>query len=72
MTTDKNQQQGYASVNGLNLYYEIHGSGEPMLRCTYAGGMTLCHADILLAETLLKIYSFRFPHLIEQCTDLGG
>ncbi|HMF60894.1 MAG TPA: hypothetical protein VK595_11010 [Vicinamibacterales bacterium] len=22
---------GYAKVNGLNLYYEIHGSGEPMV-----------------------------------------
>jgi pimeloyl-ACP methyl ester carboxylesterase len=31
MTTDKNQQHGYASVNGLNLYYEIHGSGEPLI-----------------------------------------
>src|SRR2546422_1140751 len=31
MTTDKNQQKGYASVNGLNLYYEIHGSGEPLM-----------------------------------------
>ncbi len=31
MTTDKDQQKGYASVNGLNLYYEIHGSGEPLI-----------------------------------------
>ena len=30
MTTDKNLQKGYASVNGLNLYYEMHGSGEPL------------------------------------------
>jgi hypothetical protein len=22
---------GYAPVNGLNLYYEIHGSGEPLI-----------------------------------------
>jgi pimeloyl-ACP methyl ester carboxylesterase len=21
---------GYAPVNGLNLYYEVHGSGEPL------------------------------------------
>jgi len=28
MNIEKNQQKGYASVNGLNLYYEIHGSGE--------------------------------------------
>lgn len=25
------QQKGYASVNGLNLYYEICGSGEPLV-----------------------------------------
>jgi len=31
MTTDKNQQTGYASVNGLNLYYEIHGNGQPLI-----------------------------------------
>ena len=31
MTTGKDQQKGYASVNGLNLYYEIHGSGEPLV-----------------------------------------
>jgi len=22
---------GYASVNGLEMYYEIHGSGQPLL-----------------------------------------
>jgi len=31
MTTDKNLQKGYASVNGLNLYYEIRGSGQPLV-----------------------------------------
>ena len=31
MTTDKDQQKGYASVNGLDLYYEIRGSGKPMV-----------------------------------------
>ena len=31
MPTDKDQQQGYVSVNGLGLYYEIHGSGEPLV-----------------------------------------
>lgn len=31
MSTDKDQQHGYASVNGLNLYYEIRGSGEPLI-----------------------------------------
>ena len=31
MNKDKNQQKGYATVNGLNIYYEIHGSGEPLV-----------------------------------------
>src|SRR5947209_9340221 len=31
MPTDKDQQKGYASVNGLNLYYEMHWSGEPLV-----------------------------------------
>lgn len=29
--TTSNHQQGYALVNGLNMYYEIHGSGEPLV-----------------------------------------
>lgn len=31
MSADNHPQQGYASVNGLDLYYEIHGSGEPLV-----------------------------------------
>ncbi len=31
MTTDENQKGAYARVNGLDLYYEIHGSGQPLL-----------------------------------------
>ncbi len=31
MTTDKDQQKGYAPVNGLDIYYEIRGSGEPLV-----------------------------------------
>jgi pimeloyl-ACP methyl ester carboxylesterase len=31
MTTNKNLQKGYTSVDGLNLYYEILGSGEPLI-----------------------------------------
>jgi len=29
--TSKKVKGGYASVNGLNLYYEIHGKGEPLI-----------------------------------------
>jgi pimeloyl-ACP methyl ester carboxylesterase len=31
VTNSKNQQHGYASINGLDLYYEMHGSGEPLV-----------------------------------------
>jgi pimeloyl-ACP methyl ester carboxylesterase len=31
MTTDKDQRGSYARVNGLNLYYELHGSGQPLV-----------------------------------------
>jgi pimeloyl-ACP methyl ester carboxylesterase len=31
VTTPNTPQHGYALVNGLNLYYEIHGSGEPLI-----------------------------------------
>ncbi|HEU5441889.1 MAG TPA: alpha/beta hydrolase [Ktedonobacterales bacterium] len=29
--TDMDSQHGYATVNGLDIYYEIHGSGEPLI-----------------------------------------
>jgi pimeloyl-ACP methyl ester carboxylesterase len=31
MTTIKTQQGNYAPINGLDLYYEIHGSGPPLV-----------------------------------------
>ena len=31
MTTNKNQRGTYARVNGLDLYYELHGSGQPLV-----------------------------------------
>lgn len=30
-SADTNLPGNYASINGLNLYYEIHGSGEPLI-----------------------------------------
>ena len=29
--TNKDARGSYASVNGLNMYYEIHGAGEPLI-----------------------------------------
>ena len=31
MATNKDATGSYASVNGLNLYYEVHGVGEPLI-----------------------------------------
>jgi pimeloyl-ACP methyl ester carboxylesterase len=31
MTTSKEVKSGYATVNGLNMYYEIHGAGQPLV-----------------------------------------
>ncbi len=29
--TNQNGQGNYALVNGVNLYYEIHGKGQPLI-----------------------------------------
>jgi pimeloyl-ACP methyl ester carboxylesterase len=38
---------GYAKVNGLNLYYEIHGSGEPMVLLHGGLGASSMFGEIL-------------------------
>jgi pimeloyl-ACP methyl ester carboxylesterase len=40
---------GYAPVNGLNLYYEIHGSGEPLILLHGGVGATGMFHDIMPA-----------------------
>jgi pimeloyl-ACP methyl ester carboxylesterase len=40
---------GYARVNGLNLYYEIHGSGQPLVLMHGGLGSTEMLHDIVLA-----------------------
>jgi len=44
---------GYAPVNGLNLYYEIHGAGEPLILLHGGLGSTASFGDVLpsLAKT---------------------
>jgi pimeloyl-ACP methyl ester carboxylesterase len=44
---------GYAPVNGLNLYYEVHGTGEPMILLHGGLGSTEMLGDVLtsLAKT---------------------
>jgi pimeloyl-ACP methyl ester carboxylesterase len=38
--TQQDSTGGYASVNGLKMYYEIHGTGEPLV-LVHGGGSTL-------------------------------
>ena len=54
MNTDKNQHKGYATVNGLNLYYEIHGKGEPLV--LLPGGFMTVEA---MGEIVLQLASTR-------------
>lgn len=37
----KSFESGYANVNGLNMYYEIHGTGEIPLVLIHGGGSTI-------------------------------
>lgn len=53
--TDKTPQTGYASVNGLDMYYEIHGSGGVPLVLLH-GGLSTVEVDFgrmlpILAQT---------------------
>ena len=32
---------GYAPINGLNMYYEVHGKGAPPLVLIHGGGSTI-------------------------------
>src|SRR5437773_7072631 len=40
MNAREEQAGRYAAVNGLNLYYEIHGSGRPLV-LLHGGGSTI-------------------------------
>lgn len=40
-------QSGYAPVNGLNMYYEIHGTGEPLILLHGGFGLTAMFEPIM-------------------------
>lgn len=44
---NQDTQHGYASVNGLNLYYEIHGSGAPLILLHGGFGATEMFGELL-------------------------
>lgn len=58
-----NPQTGYAPVNGLNLYYEIHGTGAPLILLHGGFGSTGMFHDLLPALT---------PHRQVIAVDLQG
>ena len=44
---DETPRSGYAPVNGLQLYYEIHGTGEPLVLLHGGLGMTEMFGELL-------------------------
>jgi pimeloyl-ACP methyl ester carboxylesterase len=47
MTTTDSTQTGYAPVNGLKMYYEIHGTGRPLVLLHGAFGNVALLGDVL-------------------------
>src|SRR6266704_3651430 len=55
MTTNTNNPTGkYASVNGINLYYEIHGTGKPLIM--FHGGFGTFEMFAALSPALAEKY----------------
>jgi len=51
--TDSNFKNGYAEVNGLKMYYEIHGQGKPLV-LIHGGGSTIQTSFANLIPVLSK------------------
>jgi pimeloyl-ACP methyl ester carboxylesterase len=63
MTTDTKATGKYAQVNGLNLYYEIHGSGRPLI---------LLHGGLMSSETFGPVLTQLSEHHRVIAPDLQG
>jgi hypothetical protein len=61
MTTHKNPDGNYADVNGINLYYETFGAGEPLIINDEKQNCRHIMAAILLALRCLQSL-FLSPH----------
>ena len=55
---------GYAPVNGLNLYYEIHGSGEPLV--LLHGGFALTGSGVAGQLARFWIGAQREKHMCQM------
>lgn len=55
MATNSNFKSGYADVNGLKMYYEIHGEGKPLV-LIHGGGSTIQTSFGKLIPELAKNY----------------
>src|SRR4051794_13125046 len=53
MPDTTNYPSGYSEVNGLNMYYEIHGKGEPLV-LIHGGGSTIETSFGRIIPTLTK------------------
>lgn len=54
-TTASTFKTAYASVNGINMYYEIHGSGQPLV-LIHGGGSTIKTAFSAVLPTFAKTH----------------
>jgi pimeloyl-ACP methyl ester carboxylesterase len=63
MTTDAKATGQYAQVNGINLYYEIHGSGRPLI---------LLHGGLMSGETFGPVLPLLAERHQVMTVDLQG
>ena len=65
MSINKNQKGNYARVNGLDLYYELHGSGQPLV--VLPGSFYTIEAmGELVPQLATSVVS-----LLSSCKDMG-
>ncbi|TMD76609.1 MAG: alpha/beta fold hydrolase, partial [Chloroflexi bacterium] len=62
-TTDTKGAGKYAKVNGLNLYYETHGAGRPLI---------LLHGGLMSSETFGPVLPLLSEHHQVIAPDLQG
>jgi len=55
LTTSKTVKTGYAPVNGLRMYYEIHGTGKPLILIHGGAGSTANFTEIPLLSNSRQV-----------------